>query len=139
MVMIKMFGKKDRYDVISFALMLLLVFGYTVLRPWTYKTFPSTCPYASYLPDRSAVTKCVYSGIVDTSIDFEATGSRADMDVFLEEVVSDLKNPKIEITEGGLNGNDMPGHFHAYLSASDLTQVILIWHRNEISMSYRER
>ena len=137
--MIKMFGKKDKYDVISFALMLFLIFGYTVLRPWTYKTFPYTCPYASYLPDRSAVNKCAYSGIVDTAIDFEATGSRADMDVFVSEVTSDLKNPKVEITEGGINGNDLPGHYHVHLSASDLTQVILIWYRNEISMTYRER
>ncbi|WP_108815595.1 hypothetical protein [Loktanella sp. Alg231-35] len=108
---IKSWGIAKTFAV-TFGLALIGFFAWLVSEDWRYSKFPNSCPVAQSLPANAVATKCKYDGLIDFSVDFQATGSRSDMAHFIDGIQNGLSNPRLDgdatnsITGAALNSED---------------------------------
>ena len=104
---------------------------WVVSADWRYSKFPNSCPMARNLPENAVATKCSYEGLIDFTIDFQAAGSRSDMDHLIEEIQDGLLNPRLYDT--ALTSED-----RIQITADHGVWVYFEWDQGVISMSYHD-
>lgn len=125
--------------VTIFGLVLFGFVAWVVSEEWRYAKFQNWCPIARSLPKNAVATKCSYDGLIDFAVDFQATGSRSDMDHFIEKILDGLANPRLDkdatnsITGAALNSED-----RIQIRADHGVWVYFEWDQGVISMSYHD-
>jgi hypothetical protein len=115
------------------------IFAWVFSAEWRYRNFPNTCPFAAYLPEGAMVTKCDYVGSVDFTVDFQAKGTRSDMDILIQGVRNDLTNAKTDTDTGTLiTGTDYVSNNQVKMSADNGILVNFFWTNGIISMFYHD-
>ena len=123
--------------VAIFGLVLIAFSSWIVSEDWRYSKFPNSCPIARNLPENAEATKCNYDGLFDFTVDFQATGSRPDMDHFIEKIQNGLSNPRLDwdatssITGASLNSED-----RIQIRADHGISIYFEWDQGVISMFY---
>ena len=131
----------DRTKTIVAIIGLVLIgfVAWVVSEEWRYAKFPNWCPIARSLPKSAVATKCSYDGLIHFTVDFQATGSRSDMDHFIGKTLNGLSNPRLDwnatnsITGAALNSED-----RIQIRADHGVWVFFEWDQGVISMLFHD-
>jgi len=117
--------------VIFIVLLIAGRFSYVIFfETWIWRTFPSTCPLAKYLPDKAKATKCIYTGGLDFRYDFEATGDEAAFREFARNLAAD-HNEELSFVE------KQRGKTWILSYVNPLERIVVIrWMDGNFSVSY---
>ncbi|MFT4961682.1 MAG: hypothetical protein ACI92Z_002776 [Paracoccaceae bacterium] len=108
---------------------------------WRYSHFPSTCPFAKYLPESAVPTKCEYEGLVDFAANFQAEGTLADMDFFKSGIRDSLTNARLDAdadAEASVTGARLGSENRVQLRADHGVFVYFEWAEDTIYMFYHD-